>query len=131
MQSGNVLMCKIKNINMKHLLVLISIFFCTISFSQSSTSGTITVSKTNIAKAVTIFDLIPNFPKNCEIVAYELIATVSKKVIIVTGTKDDAMAQIKKLLNSADIKSKSYLDSKLKQSDGKLIAGTHCFIINN
>lgn len=127
MRNGN---GKLKIINMKHLLVLISIFFCSLVFSQSSATGTVTISKTNISKAESIYDLIPTFPKNCEIVAYELIVTVSKKVIVVTGTKDDAMAQIKKHLNSADIKSKSYLDSKLKQSDGKLSASTHCFMIN-
>ncbi|MES2763283.1 MAG: GldM family protein [Bacteroidota bacterium] len=56
---------------MKHFFLILFSFFALAVFSQAQPTGKIKISKSRFVKAKTIRELLPAFPKDCPITAFQ------------------------------------------------------------
>ena len=119
--------------NMKHLLVILSLFAAINSYSQKAEAKTYKLTKAQISEAKTIKDLISDFPADCKVISYEFTGNIKGKPIIITGKpnpKEEISGEAWYLLKNHDASSTIYIDTK-NECNGKAIAYMYSIKIRN
>lgn len=107
---------------MKNVLLVFMTLIVVNFFGQKPKANNYSLTKEKINSASSINDIISDFPKDCEVLAYELTGKSSGKAFVMSGSKskDEAFWDVfKSNLKNADYPSTLYLD--LKYSIGKKI----------